>query len=154
MRGVPVLVVLLACDAPPAPAPSPAPAPPTPTPVATTSSVELRWSNVIETEGCFFFSGPDGRDDRLQGTATLERSGPNIKLRVGSAEFDGTYQRGELALARSSTHEFDGTWLAIETIQGKYTEQEMRATYRYHECQSHVACPGRCEIRADLVLAR
>jgi len=155
MRGVSLLLVAVACDAPPKPAPAPAPPPPPPTSVANvTTSVELQWSNVVQTDGCFFFSGPDGRDDRLQGTATLERNGTSIRLRVGTAEFDGTYRGSELTLLRVSPHQFDGDWLALETINGTYTEKVMRATYRYHECQAAVQCPGRCEIRADLVLAR
>ena len=75
-------------------------------------------------------------------------------LSVGKAEFEGAYRGKKLDLLRVTPHEFDGNWLAFETIDGEYTEQVMRAEYRYRECQQGDACPGRCEIRADLVLAR
>jgi hypothetical protein len=153
MREIALLFALVACDAPPKPAPAPAPEPPAPVTKLSTA-ITLQWSDVVQTDGCFFFSGPDGRDDRLQGTATLERDDTSIRLRVGAAEFEGSYRGGELALFRTSAHEYGGKWLAFETITGTYTENVMRAKYRYHECDSAGACPGRCEIRATLELLR
>src|SRR5262245_1520197 len=115
------LVVLVACSGPPPSQAAPEPPPPPPSPAARgATSVQLQWSNVVTTDGCFFFSGPDGRDDLLQGRAALERDGSKISLSVGSARFEGVYRGHKLDLVRVSPHEFDGNWLALETIDGSY----------------------------------
>src|SRR5262245_6790313 len=152
MRGAQWMLVLVACSDPPAP-PRPAPPPPeVPTTTRISTSVELRWSKIVSTEGCFFFSGPEGRDDVLQGTATVERDDTSIRLTIGGARFDGAYRGRSLDLLRVSPHDFDGPWVTVETISGTYAEREMRARYRYHECHTGDVCPGRCEIDAELVL--
>jgi hypothetical protein len=157
-------LALLACSSGedvPAPAPVPAPAVPAPLPPrepAVRPPVTVHWANVVRTDGCFFFSGPEGRDDQLVGDVkveTVEREGERIRVRIGTASFDGTYARGELVLSRTSQHDFNGPWSATETIRGRQTGNRLDARYAYTECERATkACPGRCTISGDLVFSR
>ena len=106
------------------------------------------------TVGCFYFSGPEGWDDRLTGDVTVERSGDNVRLLIGDEIFAGTFRDGELSVERHSIHDFDGPWTVTETIRGQYREGLMRAKYRYEECPVGDSCPGRCTIDANLVFLR
>ncbi len=119
---------------------------------------QIHWSNVEAVDNCFFFSGPDGRDDRLVGEVrveTVELEGSALRIRIGETVFEGTYVSGTIDLVRDSTHEFDGTWKTHETLRGRQIEGELRATYRYEECELATGeCPGRCTITADVTILR
>jgi hypothetical protein len=171
-------VVLVACDsgsaAPPAPPPAPpepaapaAPAPaapatqtggggaPAPAPVPTQrGNMHSHWSHIVTVDDCWYFSGPEGRDNRLAGDVELERSGDKIHMQWGNASFDGTFKAGELDLERTTTHEFGDPWSATEHIHGKYIEGAIHAKYTYKECERGTACPNKCSIDAELDLSR
>jgi len=137
----------------------PAPPPPVPAaPDASTAPLGIRWSNVVRTEGCFFFSGPDGRDDQLVGevaVATVERDGDNLSLRIGTATFEGTFRAGALTLVRKSRYDFNGPWAVTETIHGRLHDGVLVARYQYEECElAAAACPGRCTVTGDLAFSR
>ena len=129
-----------------------------PRPPAPSQARTVRWSNVTRTEGCFFFSGPDGRDDQLVGDVvveTVEREGASIKLRIGTATFDGTYESGELSLARKSKYDYNGPWQTTETIRGRLVDGVLAANYAYEECELAVnQCPGHCTVTGTLTFAR
>ncbi|CAN5837935.1 hypothetical protein BH11MYX3_BH11MYX3_47280 [soil metagenome] len=155
-------LVLLGCsnneDHTEVPAPAPAPeiaAPPSP---RVRPPVTVHWSNVVRTDNCWFFSGPEGRDDQLVGDVrveTVEREGERIRVRIGTATFEGTYARGQLALGRSSDHDYNGAWSTTEVIRGQLTGRRLEARYRYEECEIATrTCPGRCTITGDLVFSR
>lgn len=112
----------------------------------------VAWSQVESTAGCFFFSGPDGTDNRLDGTATIDRDGTHVTMRIGSALFEGTYREGTLDLMRISSHSFDGPWLALERMHGVYARGTMTARYRYNECELAGECPGRCTLTGTITL--
>jgi hypothetical protein len=133
---------------PPERAPAPAPAPKGP--VRVTARRVVHWSHVQSSDGCFFFSGPSGKDDQLVGEATIERNGGHVGLRIGAALFEGTYREGRLDLMRISPHTYDGPWLALERIHGFYDHGTMTAHYRYNECELARECPGPCTIAGDI----
>jgi len=164
--------VVAACSskrAEPEPAPAPAvrkePAPPK-EPVAGTvprspppaTPYQIHWSNVDIVDNCFYFSGPDGRDDKLVGEVrveTVELEGSALRIRIGATVFEGTYVAGALDLVRDSQHEFGGAWKVHETLRGRQVEGEMRATYSYEECELDTGmCPGRCTMSADVSIRR
>ena len=130
----------------------PAAAPPPPSEFRFTAA----WSKVVASQNCFFFSGPDGRDDKLVGTIIVRRDEPDrIELRFGDAVFTGTATNGELNAVRESTHDSEGTWRVRETLKGRIrAEREMHAKYRYEECQVGAPCPGQCRIDAELTFAK
>ena len=165
MRRAVFLVALAACsareddrEAAPVPVPVPqAPPAPAPAPRPTQPSdyqFTVEWSEIKATEGCFFFSGPDGRDDKLGPHVEVRREEPDrVELRFGSAVFSGTARNGELEVTRDSSHDFDGRWTVTERIHGRAREErEMHARYRYQECEVGQHCPGTCRIDAKLVL--
>ena len=127
------------------------PAPPPPAKV--TAHQVVHWSDLDQAGGCFFFSGPEGRDDRLTGMAVIEREGSRVTLTIDRAMFDGTYREGQLDLMRISTHVYDGPWLALERIHGAYKNQTMTARYRYNECELSGECPGRCTLAGTMTFA-
>ncbi len=51
---------------PPVPAPAPAPR---------RATLTAAWSDVTTVDGCFYFSGPRGRDDQLTGPVSRHRAG-------------------------------------------------------------------------------
>ncbi|MBX3157808.1 MAG: hypothetical protein KF773_17700 [Deltaproteobacteria bacterium] len=115
----------------------------------------MRWSNIAVLENCFYFLGPlAGRDGHLGTQATLDGTGPVVRLTFGDTDaFAGVHEDdGRVRLVRRSTHEFRSTWTVTETIDVTLTgDGAPRGTYRYEECESGGACPGRCTITADLV---
>jgi hypothetical protein len=116
---------------------------------------DLQWTQIVESNpGCFYFSGPTGRDNRLAGRATLERSATGVRLEVGGAQFDGTLANGEVRLRRESRHEFDGPWQAEETIVGRYTDGVLIAHYVYDECQLGRRCRHDCILTGTLRVSR
>jgi hypothetical protein len=134
-----------------APAPEPPAAPvvvpaPAPAPARVTATQSIRWSQIEGSDNCFFFSGPDGTDDKLLGTATIVRDGTHVTMQIGNALFEGTYREGQLDLMRISTHTFGGPWLALERMHGTYARGTMVARYRYNECELADECPGRCTL--------
>ena len=152
-----VLFVLGACNDPrPKPAPKPAPVPvqasPRP-PVRVTARQSVTWGQVEASDGCFFFSGPEGTDDRLTGTASIERSGEHITLTIDRAVFEGVYRDGALDVMRVSSHQYEGAWLAFERMHGDYKDGHMIVRYRYNECELAGECPGRCTIAGEIIFA-
>lgn len=145
--------ILAACaDPSPSPAPEPSPPPPVAPPVPTrvTAHQTVHWGPLETTDGCFYFSGPDGSDDRLVGTAVIERDGTHVTMRLGGARFEGTYREGQLDLMRISPHSYGGPWLAVERIHGVYNRGAMKARYRYNECELAADCPGRCTLAGTI----
>jgi len=141
-------------NAPDVPAPAPASPEATPTPEAPYATLTAQWSRLRTQPNCFYFSGPEGRDNRLVGPVTVERAGTAVTLHIGGATFTGTYERGELALTRRSRHDHGGAWTVVETIRGRYLEHIMRARYHYEECPVGGPCPSRCTLHADLTFVR
>lgn len=152
----------------PEPAPQPAPAargsaehvPPTGTvPRAVPPRPhQIHWSNVQTPDDCFFFSGPEGRDDQLVGEVrveTVELEGSALRLRIGTTLFEGTFVNGAIDVARDHRYQFDGAWKTRETLRGRLVDDELRATYRYEECELATGdCPGRCTITGDVTIRR
>lgn len=118
------------------------------------AKLRLEWSSIGTQPDCFYFSGPDGRDDHLVGDVTVDRNGSDVRLRIGDEIFTGTFRDNELAVERHSAHDFDGPWNVTETIRGRYREGLMRARYHYEECEIGQTCPGRCTIDAKLAFLR
>lgn len=152
-------VVLAACgsDAPPPPPVAVAPDAPVlaeaqePPP----RDHQLAWTQIVESNpGCFYFSGPTGRDNRLVGRARLERLATGIRLDVGGAVFDGTLVNGEVRLRRRSQHEFNGPWESEETIVGRYSDGVLVAHYVYDECEVGRRCQHSCVLTGTLRVAR
>jgi hypothetical protein len=114
--------------------------------------MHVEWGRHKQTDGCFFFSGPDGRDDRLTNLALVEADGERVRITIGDAEFVGRQHNGNVDLARISPHDFGTRWLVTETLHGSYQQRSMRLAYTYRECQSGAACPGRCTIAGELTL--
>jgi hypothetical protein len=116
--------------------------------------LEIAWSNITLGEpGCFYFSGPEGRDDKLAGTALVERNSGGITITVGKAVFRGAVDGSVITLTRQSTHDHDGPWLVKESIKGTLVEGGIRARYHYEECELAAnECPGPCTVDADLAL--
>jgi hypothetical protein len=110
----------------------------------------LHWDHVATTADCFYFSGPEGRDDALVGTAVVERDDTRVKVTINTATFEGSYREGTLDLMRISSHEFDGPWLAFETLHGSVRGGVMTAHYRYTECEVARECPGRCALTGEV----
>lgn len=104
--------------------------------------------------GCFFFSGPDGRDDRLVGRVVFDRAeieNGAISLKIAGATFTGTYRDHELRVARQSTHEFSGAWKVTEELHGRVAAGVFRGEYHYEECEIAArSCPGSCTISARI----
>src|SRR5688572_14349667 len=106
---------------------------------------ELKWTEVVEANpGCFYFSGPTGRDHRLVGRAKLERSATGIRLEVGGAVFDGTLANGEVRLRRDSRYQYGGPWQTEETIVGRYADGVLVGHYVYDECEVGPRCQHSC----------
>ena len=116
--------------------------------------LQIEWGDVQTTDGCFFFSGPEGRDNPLTGMALLEEDGERVRLTIGDAEFVGAQRGGTADLIRVSPHDFGSRWLAFESLHGSYHERAMTMRYRYRECQADQACPGRCVIAGDVTFIR
>ncbi len=160
-----IVVGVTACGdsrEPPAPPPSRPPEPVAPraevAPESTPPRVTVRWQNVTRTDGCFFFSGPEGRDDQLVGDVkveTVEREGDQLRLRIGTAVFEGTYARGVLELSRAATYDYNGPWRTTERIRGAMQGDRLSAHYAYEECDlTTKACPGNCTVSGELVFSR
>lgn len=142
MRALLLLVVLAGCDHAAAQnAPKPAP-----------KRLKVAWSKVKATPGCFFFSGPDGRDIQLTGMAMLSQSGTEVTLTFAKATFRGSLTDGGFEVTRRGAHDFDGPWTVEENIRGGFAGTGVVARYRYTECQQGTKCPNTCTIEAELAL--
>lgn len=154
-------VVLAACGSEAAPPPPVATAEPVtaeaeaPDPPAPVRDHQLEWTQIVEANpGCFYFSGPTGRDDRLVGRARLERTASGVRLEVAGVTFDGTLANGEVRLRRESRHVFDGPWQVEETIVGRYSDSVLVAHYAYDECQIGRHCEHSCVLTGTLRVSR
>lgn len=154
--------MVVACgqgDAPePPPALPPPPvvaAPPPPAPAVVRNKVDLRtaWTDVAASAGCWYFSGPNGRETRLAGPITLVRDGDKVTATIGGATFTGTYRDSELDLARDATHRFDDLWTTHERIHGAFESGKITGHYHYEECEQGTRCPNHCTIEATLELS-
>jgi hypothetical protein len=114
--------------------------------------LHARWSHVSETNGCWFFSGPDGRDSRLAGEVGVEITGDVARVWFANAVFEGSLRDGQLDVGRVSTHDFESTWTVTERIHGSFQDGELAATYDYSECEAGTQCPNRCTIIGELDL--
>lgn len=111
-------------------------------------AVNVQWSGVHATDGCFFFSGPAGlgRDDALGDRACVVVGG-RASASFGGATFTGVGGR----LTRQSTHDFDGPWTVTEALTGALSDDgAFSGTYAYRECEKGRQCPGRCRIEATV----
>ena len=124
--------------------------------LAATGNWKVSWENVkTETDGCFFFSGPDGRDDKLVGEASIVRDGDLLAIHFGKVVFRGRTTPQGFTVSRKSEHDFNGSWNVTEVISGKRLESPIRAHYRYNECQvGDAECPGQCTINGTIVFKR
>ncbi len=149
---------LIACD--PSTAPRDEPAPVVPVVVSKpkpTAPLRIRWVDVRDTPPCFYFSGPDGRDDKLIGDVTVDRAelgDGNIALTINGVTFRGVFRDRELTVKRTSEHTFGGAWTATEEIHGTFVDSTLIGTYSYRECEHDNQCPGHCTIDADIRLER
>jgi hypothetical protein len=152
------------------PAVAPAASPCPDAPAAGARDVTVAWSDVRASQSCFFFSGPGalGRNDRLGGRARLDlRDGRAVLDFGGGVRFTGS--AGErVTLARTSEHDFQGTWRVTERITGTWQAGVERhldtpcteaprvaaAQYSYAECDTAnpSSCPGPCTITATLTI--
>jgi hypothetical protein len=119
-----------------------------------TGNWRVSWENVKATEGCFFFSGPSGRDDRLVGEARIVRDGQLVAIHIAKVTFRGSLTDLGFVVTRQSRHEYDGPWDVSERISGTSFDSPIRARYRYSECEVGKACPGECTIDATIVFKR
>jgi hypothetical protein len=152
-------MVLVACGndppAPPPPAQAPviAPAPSSPPdapPPPSHARMHATWTHIRAEEGCWYFSGPGGRDNKLEGDIAFKRDGDQVTATIGGAVFTGTYRDNVLVLERKSRHTADGTWNVDEKITGDYVGGKMVARYHYEECLVGTRCPNHCAIAATL----
>lgn len=159
VRHAGLLLILTACE--PAaiaeqearPAVRPVEATDKPKPPPPTGPLQVEWGNVKTTPGCFYFSGPDGRDDTLVGAAVIDRAGTDLTITIAGVAFRGVIRDGELVVTRTSSHDYGGAWTVTETIRGRFVEGALRGKYHYNECEARAArCPGICVIDADLAL--
>ncbi len=159
------LLLLAACSSKSDPPPAPAPIAARDAAAREVRAVDagpvrltVHWSDVRRTTGCFFFSGPEGRDDQLVGDVvveTVEREGVKIVIKIGTATFAGTYDRGELSLTRSGSYDYNGPWRTTEKIVGTKSGDTLSAHYTYEECELRGSdCPGHCTIRGTLTFSR
>lgn len=86
---------------------------------------------------------------------TVEREGERLRLRIGTAVFEGTYARGVLELSRTHSYDYNGPWRTTERIRGAMQDNSLSAHYAYEECElSATQCPGRCTVQGELVFSR
>jgi hypothetical protein len=120
-----------------------------------TTTFKVAWEDVVTTNGCFFFSGPNGRDDQLVGTAVFQRNGSELKVTINNVVFRGTLRDDGFSVSRKSRHDYGGPWEVDETITGpRPVEGSIRATYRYTECEQGTKCPNICTIKGTIVFSR
>jgi len=122
-----------------------------------------RFSEIVSTSGCWFFSGPAplGRDLRYGDRARSVREGNQIALTLSERTFRGRVDdNGQVRLSRT-THVKDG-WITREQLTGSFDDTgALRADYGYQECEivlgKRTCTPGQgagnhCAISAKLVV--
>jgi len=126
------------------------------TPNPNTTTFKVSWDNVRATDGCFFFSGPNGRDDQLVDTAVFERNGTELTVTINKkVVFKGSLTKDGFSVARKSQHDYGGPWTVDESIAGpRPVEGSLRASYRYNECEQGTKCPNQCTITGTIVFTR
>jgi hypothetical protein len=126
-----------------------------PTPQQNTTTFKVSWQDVQATTGCFFFSGPNGRDDQLVGSAVFERNGSELTVTINKIAFRGTIGKDGFSVIRKSHHDYGGSWEVDESISGpRPAEGALRASYRYNECEKGTRCPNQCTINGTIVFSR
>lgn len=122
---------------------------------ATTAFIaRAEWTAVHAVDGCWYFSGPQGRDTPLAGDAQVVIADTYMRITWGKATFEGTLSGEVFTVTRRATHTFGGAWTVEEAITGRLRQHELVATYAYQECEHGKACPGNCAITANLTLGR
>ncbi len=117
----------------------------------------VRWSSVVDTPPCFYFSGPEalGRDDHLGTHAILSTDAQRIRLDFGdNVVFSGELRNGHVSLHRSSSHDFgSGKWEADESITlQEAPEGTWSGHYHYDERDPATHEVGRCHIDASIAI--
>ncbi|MGE0395721.1 MAG: hypothetical protein AB7T06_03260 [Kofleriaceae bacterium] len=121
---------------------------------ATVIEYRATWANVnSQTPGCWFFSGPHGRDTPLGEDVTVRVERGHAWVTWGKATFEGTWSDATVDVMRLATHSYLGTWVISERLVGRPKEKGIHATYKYEECEEGMKCPGQCFITADVLLA-
>ncbi len=137
------------------PTPKVAPVTEQPAPPQNTTTFKVAWQDVQATTGCFFFSGPNGRDDQLVGNAVFQRNGSELAVTINKVVFRGTIHKDGFTVTRRSSHDYSGPWVVDEVISGpRPAEGALRATYRYNECEKGTKCPNQCTIDGTIVFSR
>lgn len=122
-----------------------------------------RFSEIVNTPGCWFFSGPAplGRDLHYGDRARYVREGDQIALTLSERTFRGRVdENGRVWLSRT-THVKDG-WITAEQLTGSLDDAgALRANYGYQECEivagKRTCTPGQgagnqCTISAKLIV--
>lgn len=166
-----LVLVTVACGDAREPAPRVVPAPPVPAPpvdAATLAEAPLvgppaplprgdrrrgSWSNIVPSDaGCFYFSGPDGRDTQLGDDIAIAVDGDRAVVTWSGAVFEGTLREDVLDVKRTGRYDFNGPWTTTERLRGPYREGVLHGTYTYEECERGATCPGSCKISARVVV--
>lgn len=119
--------------------------------------MQVQWSNVSSSGGCFFFSGPDGlgRDDLLGTRATYLDGGQMARLWFDPrVVFEGYLATVPFTLVRTSVHEYSGRWsvretFALEALPGGV----FRGRYHYDELDPSGNPTGHCNIDALVTMS-
>jgi hypothetical protein len=144
--GVVVVEIGAVTSAPAAPPPPPRGAAP----------MQVQWSDVTSSGGCFFFSGPDslGRDDHLGARASYAQDGQTARLAFdGRVVFEGYLATQPFTLVRTSVHQYSGTWSVRETFAlDPLGQGAFRGRYHYDELDPSGNPTGSCNIDALVML--
>lgn len=116
----------------------------------------VRWSEIVSSPGCFFFSGPGalGRDQQLGESATFAIGEGRASLDFGSGVvFAGPRTGDRITLARRATHDFSGKWVTAETITLELAPAGgWIGRYHYDEHAPSDPTPGTCHIDASVLV--
>jgi hypothetical protein len=115
----------------------------------------IAWNVTETTPPCFFFSGPEqlGRDDHLGEHGYWIERGGRFELSFGPGiTFGGERTREGVTLSRRSVHDFEGKWVATETLRLERRDGAWIGTYGYTECEVRApeTCPGHCVVTASV----
>jgi hypothetical protein len=118
--------------------------------------LQVQWSNVTSSSGCFFFSGPEslGRDDHLGAVASYASDGRTARLVFdGRVIFEGFLGTQPFTLVRTSVHQYSGTWSVRETFAlDPLGQGAFRGRYHYDELDPSGNPTGSCNIDALVML--
>lgn len=110
------------------------------------------WSDIVTGDGCFYFSGPDGRDTQLRDDIAIAIDGDRAVVTWSGVVFEGTLREDVLDVKRTGRYDFNGPWTTTERLRGPYREGVLHGTYTYEECERGSTCPGPCKISARVVV--